>query len=83
MKTNEACRYFKLSVAGLRKIVRELGIERVGVGNIQIYSNMDIARIKAGVKYKDYIWTQDIERSWIWYGFSPDGQKEIKIKIEI
>jgi len=38
MKTNEACKYFKLSVAGLRKIVRELGIERVGVGNIQIFS---------------------------------------------
>ena len=81
MKTNEACRYLKLSVAGLRKIVRELGIERVGVGNIQIYSNMDIARIKAGVKYKDYVWTQDIERSWIWYGFSPNGEKEIKIEI--
>ena len=81
MKTAEACRYFNLSVAGLRKIVRELGIERVGVGNIQIYSNMDIARIKAGVKYKDYVWTQDIESFWTWYGFSPDGQKEIKIEI--
>ena len=81
MKTAEACRYFKLSVAGLRKIVRELRIERVGVGNIQIYSNVDIARIKAGVKYKDYVWTQDIERSWIWYGFSPNGEKEIKIEI--
>ena len=81
MKTAEACKYFKLSVAGLRKIVRELGIERVGVGNVQIYSNMDIARIKAGVKHKDYVWTQDQERFWIWYGFSPDGQKEIKIEI--
>ena len=81
MKTAEACKYFELSVAGLRKIVRELGIERVGVGNVQIYSNMDIARIKAGTDYKDYIWTQDIERFWIWYGFSPNGQKEIKIEI--
>ena len=81
MKTTEACKYFELSVAGLRKIVRELGIERVGVGNVQIYSNMDIARIKAGVKHKDYAWTQDIERFWIWYGFSPDGEKEIKIEI--
>ena len=81
MKTNEACRYFKLSVSELRKRVRELGVKRVGVGNIQIYSNMDIARIKAGVKYKDYVWTQDIERSWIWYGFSPNGEKEIKIEI--
>jgi hypothetical protein len=81
MKTAEACKYFKLNVAGLRKIVRELGIERVGVGNIQIYSNMDIAKIKAGLFYKDYIWTQDIDRFWIWYGFSPNGEKEIKIEI--
>jgi len=81
MKTNEACEYFGISIAELRKIVSELGIKRVGVGNVQIYSNMDIARIKAGVLYKDYIWTQDIDRFWIWYGFSPNGEKEIKIEI--
>lgn len=81
MKTAAACKYFKLSVAGLRKIVRELEIKRVGVGNVQIYLNMDIARIKAGIDCKDYIWIQDIDRFWIWYGFSPDGQKEIKIEI--
>jgi len=81
MKTAEACKYLKLTVAGLRKIVRELGIERVGVGNVQIYSNIDIARIKVGVLYKDYIWTQDIDRFWIWYGFDPNGEKEIKIEI--
>ena len=81
MKTAEACKYFKLSVAGLRKIVRELGIERVGVGNVQIYSNIDIARMKAGIDCKDYIWIQDIDCFWIWYGFSPNGEKEIKIEI--
>lgn len=81
MKTAEACKYLKISVSELRRIVRELRIERVGYGNVQIYSNIDIARIKAGIIYKDYIWTQDIDRFWIWYGFSPNGEKEIKIEI--
>ena len=81
MKTAEACKYFKLSPENLRKIVKELGIERVGVGKVQFYSNEDIARIKAGTECKDYVWVQDQDRFWIWYGFSPCGQKEIKIEI--
>jgi len=81
MRANEALKYFKISFSKLRSIVHELKIERVGAGKVQIYSNMDIARIKAGIEYKDYIWTQDQDRFLIWYGFSPCGQKEIKIEI--
>jgi len=81
MKSAEACKYFGISIGELKNIVRKLGIKTVGVGKVQIYSNMDIARIKAGIEYKDYIWTQDQDRFWIWYGFSPCWQKEIKIEI--
>lgn len=81
MKTDEACKYFGISIGELKNRVRKLEIKTVGVGKVQIYSNMDIARIKAGVSYKDYVWTQDQDRFWIWYGFSPCGQKEIKIEI--
>jgi len=56
MKTVEACNYFKISTANLRKITKELDIKTVGVGKIQVYSNIDVARIKAGIKYKDYTW---------------------------
>lgn len=81
MRTDEALKYFKISIDKLRNIVRKLDIKTVGAGKIQIYSNMDIARIKAGIEYRDYVWTQDQDRFWIWYGFSPCGQKEIKIEI--
>jgi len=81
MRTDEACKCFGITIGILRKITRVLEIKSVIVGKARIFSNMDIARIKAGIEYKDYAWAQDQERFWIWYGFSPCGQKEIKIEI--
>ena len=81
MKTNEARTYFNLTTWQLREIRKVLGIKGVGVGKVHVYSNLDIARIKAGVKYKDYFWIVDIDRFWIYYGFSPNYDNEIKIEI--
>lgn len=81
MKTPEACKYFKLKIWELREIRKVLNIKGVGAGKVQKYSNLDIARIKAGVKFKDYFWQVDEERFWIFYGFSPNYDNEIKIEI--
>lgn len=81
MKTPEAKKYFKLKDWQLREIRKVLKIKGVGIGKVQEYSNLDIARIKAGVKYKDYFWIVDIDRFWIYYGFSPNYDNEIKIEI--
>jgi hypothetical protein len=35
--------------------------------------------MKAGLKYKDYVFVQDMTRYWIFYGFKDN--KEIKIEI--
>lgn len=81
MKTDEAREYFKLTTWELREIRKKLKIKGAGIGRTQTYSNLDIARIKAGIKYKDYFWAQDIDRFWIFYGFSPNYDNEIKIEI--
>lgn len=81
MKTEEICKKLNISIAVLRIKVRDLGIETVGVGKTQDYSDKDLARIKAGVEFKNYSWTRDLQRFWIWYGFCPNGLKEIKIEL--
>lgn len=63
----------------MREICKILGIKGNGYGTVKNYTNLEIARIKAGAKYKDYNFVQDQDRYWIFYGLSDTD--EIKIEI--
>lgn len=81
MRTDEAIKYLGLKIWQLRELRKQLNIKGVGIGKVHVYSNLDIARMKAGVEFKDYFWIVDIDRFWIYYGFSPNYDHEIKIEI--
>lgn len=81
MKTPEARQYFKKTTEQLKQLRKDLNIKGVGIGRTQTYSNLDIVRMKAGIEYKDYFWAVSMDKFWVYYGFSPNYDNEIKIEI--
>lgn len=79
MGTDEVCRKLNITVEQLRNLRIQLNLKGYGAGRTQKYEPIDIVRLKAGLMYKNYIFVQDIDRFWIWYGFS--DTHEIKIEI--
>jgi len=79
MSTVEICKYLQKTPNEIRSLVDSLGMKGVGKGKVKKYSNIEIARMKAGLKYKDYVFVQDMTRYWIFYGFKDN--KEIRIEI--
>lgn len=79
MKTAQIIKHLNITGSQLRETCRKLGIKGNGCGTVKDYSNLEIARIKAGAKYKNYIFVADTDRYWIFYGLSDCDEVTIEI----
>lgn len=79
MNTKTICEYLKCTVSQLQQLQKTLGIKGAGVGHHNNFSKLEIARLKAGIYYKDYHFVPDTDRPWIFYAISETN--EIKIEL--
>jgi two-component SAPR family response regulator len=70
---------FYTTVHSIRRLAKKLDIATICISGTECYTSLDAARIKAGIKYKDYVFVEAIERPWIFYGLSEE--KEITVEI--
>ena len=79
MTTKEVCKRLNKPEWKIYELAGQLGIKNIERKNHYNWTNLDFARLKAGIYYKDYVWVEGINQHRVYYALSYIN--EIKIEI--